>query len=164
MSRKCKNCNKYLCKIPGYKKLIKNEEEAKVFSDCLNKTVIVNDIFCKKCRLISYINKKASTSKCTAVNEISLSIKESVEELATREVPEETYVYSEDSDNSSDSDFRYKYHPSDDFIEVPFQRVASTHKYCIICQKTTDLKTICLETRIQLFIEKQIFIPKGDRC
>ncbi|CAG9785764.1 unnamed protein product [Diatraea saccharalis] len=68
MSRKCKNCNKYLCKIPGYKKIIKNEEEAKVFSDCLNKIVIVNDIFCKKCRLTPYINKKASTSKCAAFN------------------------------------------------------------------------------------------------
>ncbi|CAG9785484.1 unnamed protein product [Diatraea saccharalis] len=68
MSRKCNNCNKYLCKIPGYKKIIKNEEEAKVFSDCLNKIVIVNDIFCKKCRLIPYINKKASTSKCAAFN------------------------------------------------------------------------------------------------
>ncbi|XP_008553228.3 uncharacterized protein LOC103575255 [Microplitis demolitor] len=164
MSKKCKNCNKYLSRIPGYKKIIKNEEEAKVFSDCLNKTVIVNDIFCKKCRLIPYVNKKASTSKCAAFNEVSLSIKESVEELATREVPEETYVYSEDSDNSSDSDFTYKYHLSDDFIEVPLQRVASTHKYCIICQKTTDLMTICLETRIQLFIKKLISIPTGNRC
>lgn len=60
MSRKCKNCN--LCKIPGYKKIIKNEEEAKVFSDCLNKTVIVNDIFCKKCRLEKYVLKNSVNS------------------------------------------------------------------------------------------------------
>lgn len=77
---------------------------------------------------------------------------------------EESYVNSEDSDTSSDSDIKYEYHLSDDYVEIPFQRVASTHKYCIICQKTTDLETICLETRIQTFIKKQIFIPKGDRC
>ncbi|GBP59180.1 hypothetical protein EVAR_53334_1 [Eumeta japonica] len=60
--------------------------------------------------------------------EFLISIKEPGEELATREVPEETYVDPEDSDNSSDSDFTYKYHLSDDYIEVPFQHVASTHK------------------------------------
>ncbi|GBP69737.1 hypothetical protein EVAR_48764_1 [Eumeta japonica] len=55
-------------------------------------------------RLLPYVNKKASTSNCAAFNEVSLSIKEPGEELATREVPEETYVDSEDSDNSSDTE------------------------------------------------------------
>lgn len=40
MSGKCKNCNKFLRKLTGYKKIIKSEEEAKVFSDCLNKEIL----------------------------------------------------------------------------------------------------------------------------
>lgn len=164
MSDKCKNCNKYLRKMVGYKKVVKTEEEVKVFSDCLNKTVTVNDIFCNKCRLIPYIKKKASISKCTASDEVSSSLEVCDEVSTATGEPGEAYVNSEDSDTGSDSDITYEYHLSDDFIEIPFQRVASTHKYCIICQKTTDLKTICLETRIQIFIKKQIFIPKGDRC
>ena len=72
MSDKCKNCNKFLRKVTGYKKVIKTEDEAKLFSDCLNNTIVVNDIFCNKCRLIRYINKNASSSRSTASDEVSV--------------------------------------------------------------------------------------------
>ncbi|CAH2089004.1 unnamed protein product [Euphydryas editha] len=79
MSRKCKNCNKYLYKIPGYKKIIKNEEEAKVFSDCLNKIVIVNDIFYRGFRdVVEFLNDKGLNVLMPAFkgNKLQLSTEE----------------------------------------------------------------------------------------
>lgn len=113
----------------------------------MNKTITVIDIFCNKCRLIPYINKNASSSQCKP-SEVFLGVEVSHEASTTTGVPEETYINSQDSHTSSDSDITYEYHLSDNYIEIQFKHLAFTHKYCNMRQKTTCLNSICLETQI----------------
>lgn len=54
-------------------------------------------------------------------------------------------------------------------VELPFNRVISTHNYCFVCgfgkkQPETTLRRVPLEARIQVFTLKRLFIPKGNRC
>lgn len=49
-------------------------------------------------------------------------------------------------------------------VEMPFHRVVSTHAYCFICASVTGIETVPFEARIQVFVDKRIYIPGGNRC
>lgn len=74
MSGKCKNCNVFLRKIPGYKKNIKTDKEAEMFSECFNKSIVIDDILCNKCRLLIYSEKRVSNLRSTKSDDISVIV------------------------------------------------------------------------------------------
>ena len=52
----------------------------------------------------------------------------------------------------------------DETITMPFQRVTSTKYYCFICKSKMDLRDDSSNTRLQVFIERVLFIPYRNRC
>lgn len=52
----------------------------------------------------------------------------------------------------------------DDIIELPYRRVVSTHNCCFMCRNKSGFVVVPFEAREQAFVEKQIFIPEGNRC
>lgn len=70
----------------------------------------------------------------------------------------------DDYDDDNDVSFHVHSDSDDDFVTLPLKRVISTHKYCILCNSKSNIKTIPMEARYQVFIKRRIIIPKGDRC
>lgn len=54
---KCASCEQFLVHKKGKIKIIKNEEEAKLYASVLKQLIVVNDILCQPCRLSIYRNK-----------------------------------------------------------------------------------------------------------
>lgn len=101
MSDKCQNCSKYFRSCMGYKKIIKSEEEARLYSERCNKKIAISDALCNKCRLLKYRNKpraKQSVEIPTTVDEINQELPEA-QELPLEEC-ERTSVATEDTNQS----------------------------------------------------------------
>lgn len=142
---KCTGCDMLLRKIKGKKKLIRNEDEANVFGRSLQRTIIINDIICNKCRLSIYKKQKPK--------------KESESEI-------ETDLQSFES-TSDDPTFEVQFKSKEteiEYVEIPIQRTVATHKYCCICSATENLMVIPEEARMQSYIKKKIYISVGNRC
>lgn len=137
---KCAACDKFCHKVPGQKKKIQTEKEAKHYGDNLQRTIAVNDVLCGKCRVLHYKKKKldVDTEKDDleqTLNDPSVNIrlKTGVDRL------------------------------NDETIEVPIQRTVSTHKYCCVCYSSSETTVIPEEARLQAFIKMRIHIPAGNR-
>lgn len=135
---KCINCNLSAKKFSGKVKRIVTEDEAIQYQAHCDKTVTINSVFCSKCRLIIYRKHQSF-----------------------------------ESDNNSDGDnivvdpdfhARTSSRTSEAIVKLPFGSVVSTHKYCILCRRSSQLVVIPLEARLQAFTQRRIFIPKGNRC
>lgn len=149
MSGKCKNCSKFLRKDNKFRKIIKTKNEAEKYSHCFNKNISVSDVICNKCRLSIY-KQEALTSRSIVGDTDSDSDPMTVEPV--------------DTNNDDDFMCRITNPEEDNYIEMPFPRVVSTHRFCIICRAEVNLRIISLETRCDVFARKKIFIPDGDRC
>jgi len=55
---RCPGCDKSLFKKRGQKQKIETEDEATIFSTKLQRTIVVNDILCSKCRIFQYKKEK----------------------------------------------------------------------------------------------------------
>ena len=53
---------------------------------------------------------------------------------------------------------------STEYIEMPFARIISTHRYCFVCGVTKNIVNVPAETRKQVFIMRRLYVPKGNRC
>lgn len=52
-----------------------------------------------------------------------------------------------------------------EFIELPFPRVVSTHAYCFLCkQRAVGLVRVPFHARMQIFKQKELYVPKENRC
>ena len=40
----------------------------------------------------------------------------------------------------------------------------STHSYCFLCKSNIDLEDVPFTARIQVFVQRRIFIPARNRC
>ena len=128
-SDKCINCNLSAKKFTGSVKRIVSEDEAIKYQAHCTKTVTIGCIFCCKCRLIVYRKQQLCKNENNSdANGIAM-----------------------------DPDFhvRDSTRISETFVELPFKRVVSTHKYCILCQSTSQLIVIPLEARLQAFKQKR---------
>lgn len=88
MSGKCKNCNVFLRKIPGYNKVIKTEEETEMFNNCFNKSIVlvVDDILCNKCRLLIYPEKRVPNLRSTKSDDVSVNMEVTDPQLLNTDV------------------------------------------------------------------------------
>lgn len=70
---RCVGCNKFLFKVHGQKKKIEIEDEATNFSNKLQRTIVLNDILCSKCRVFQYKRRKfdvdSSVSETRSMNQ-----------------------------------------------------------------------------------------------
>ncbi|XP_018403017.1 PREDICTED: uncharacterized protein LOC108779943 [Cyphomyrmex costatus] len=145
---RCAACSKYLHKTSGTKKVIINEEEASIFSNYLQKTIVVQDILCSKCRLFQNKKKK---------------LDEDVDSTFSVEYGDHSESSSNDptfSMNLKTVENKANYEK----IEVQLPRTVSTHKYCCLCNSQTNLTVVPKEACLQAFIKKQIHIPEGNKC
>jgi len=141
---RCPGCDKFLFKKRGQKKKIETEDEATIFSTKLQRTIVVNDILCSKCRIFQYKKEKLDVDFSIFGNDQSQS-------------------------TSDDSSINIRLKPevqesNIERIEVPIQRTISTHKYCCLCSATTNLSVIPEEARMQSYIKTKIYIPVSNRC
>lgn len=135
---RCTICNIPTKKSRGKVKKILTEEDMIQYQEYCTANVEIGSVFCGKCRLIIYRGPKQRDSDSD--NEI-------------------------DDDATKDADFiSPRIEVSETSIELPFKRVVSTHKYCIICESRNQLNVIPLEARLQAFSQLRIYIPKGNRC
>jgi len=123
---------------------IETEDEATIFSTKLQRTIVVNDILCSKCRIFQYKKEKLDVDFSIFGNDQSQS-------------------------TSDDSSINIRLKPevqesNIERIEVPIQRTISTHKYCCLCSATTNLSVIPEEARMQSYIKTKIYIPVSNRC
>ena len=51
-----------------------------------------------------------------------------------------------------------------EYVNMQFQRVVSTHKYCFVCGSTKSIINAPSEARKQAFVLRRLYIPNGNRC
>lgn len=49
-------------------------------------------------------------------------------------------------------------------IEILFDSVVKSHRYCFICKSTKNLSSVPFDARIDVFSRRRLFISKGNRC
>ena len=49
-------------------------------------------------------------------------------------------------------------------IGIRMKRTLATHKYCYVCYEKQDLTVVRKRVRVQFYVDKKIYIPKGNRC
>lgn len=144
----CAGCDVILRKTRGKKKLTNNmKDEAKAFSSCLKRVIVVGNILCCKCRLTVY-RKDNFDKNLDSETETDLPAFESTSNDPTFEVKLKSI--------QADSEIEY--------VEIPMQRSVATHKCCCFCFSSNNIIVIPAEARTQCYIKKKIFIPAGNRC
>ena len=192
---RCVNCNSMLRYEKGQIKLIQSESEAQEFSDLLEKPVAVSDALCGSCRSLAARKKsekissqtstssddyEAGTSKQVRTKDCVEEVRESsqridslsIEDATANPEPPQQLSSSEDSQTASQASandpsysIRIRKSSEIEMVEMPFQRVTSTHKYCCVCfAQPESLIVIPFQARLQVFIQTRIFIPYGNRC
>ena len=144
----------------GQLKVLTHECEAEKIGGISQKEVNVGDILCNRCCRIVDPFTGPEVEKDSNKNKDSVSSQSS--DLSTQ--------ISKESTPSSFSDPSYVFHKNDitesteQFVEMPFCRVISSHGYCFICDSSREIVVIPFEARQQVFTKSKIFIPKGNRC
>ena len=194
-SEKCIKCEVDFRKISiKGRKIIKNENDIKEYGKVLDKILKIGDILCSKCRSsvsfkLSAANKasegegisdtaqSASSSSKTAydslkndadyLKKVNYADKNSDAYEAFLELPNLT-----PTPPSTQSSGSIYLSPAvkdvTETVEMPFKRVAITHRRCCVCQKYFDenatTTVVPIEARIQAFVSLKIYINKGNRC
>ena len=142
----CGGCDVILRKTRGIKMLMNNADEAKAFSSCLKRVIVVCDILCFKCRLTVYREDNADKNlECET--ETGLSAFGSTSNDPTFELKLKS--------NQADSEIEY--------VEIAMQGSVATHKYCCFCFSSNNITVIPAEVCTQCYIKKKNFIPLGNR-
>jgi len=183
---KCANCALMLRRTGGRQKVVQNDDESFNYSNKMGKPIQIGDILCARCRLIIYREKTRdkeddiqvpSTStvpqlsanvlefpeadikeatKCVSIKKIqsessSLSLQSSISSLQSLSI-----VGSQSSSN--DPTFVPRLNEKEnEILEMPFQRVVASHKYCFLCSSSTEIINVPFEARIQVFQKKKNF-------
>lgn len=137
---KCCTCNVYLNKTIGLKLELNTQLAVQSVKRLLHKNVSLGDTLCNKCRSMFY-RKRAIEAEEQFNQEAGPS--------HGRKSPDPSYHHVETKSLTSV-----------DLIEIPFPRVVSTHKYCILCRSSHKIVTVPFEARQQIFSSKRIFVPK----
>jgi len=141
---RCPGCDKFLFKKCGQKEKIETEDEATIFFTKLQRTIVINDILCSKCRIFQYKKEKLDVDFSIFGNDQSQSTSDD-SSISVRLKPE-----------VKESNIER--------IEVPIQKTISTHKYCCLYSATTNLSVIPVEVRMQSCIKTKIHLPVRNQC
>ncbi|XP_044578872.1 uncharacterized protein LOC123261347 [Cotesia glomerata] len=156
--KKCINCNIYLRKAVGYKKVVMTINEANIATEKIGKRVLVNDAFCSKCRVISTRPPILKNTQDSSADQVSIksqpiffqSSSTTISSVSSSEDP--SYVIEEKMEEELE------------FVELGFPRIISTHKYCCLCGLSANITIVPFEARKQVFSTTRLFIPEGNRC
>ena len=121
---------------------------------------------------VSKVDQAGSTISTTTAPE---QLNEPTQELSQNSSESQTLspnICSSSTTASLENDSESSYVPSDandqnlkeEYVTMPFDRVAATKACCFICRSNQDLMDVLLESRIQVFAKRLLFIPKRNRC
>ena len=131
---KCAICQRWIHKVKGLSKKITTQDEVNRYAAYHRQAISLNDILCQQCRLTP-------------------------EQASLAQEPEPTAGCSTSSapiDSSSD-EF------ADDLTEIGIPRTPSTHRCCLICKSTADLRVVSFSDRSRIFNRFNIYVPEGCR-
>ncbi|XP_025994034.2 uncharacterized protein LOC113004570 [Solenopsis invicta] len=157
---KCIKCNKFLRKLSGKKKVVNIENEAKDFSKIFGESIVIGDIICCKCMAQFRLHKHKEKLK------LQNNPQENIYDNLNRSESSQTTVTSSQT-STEDQTIVFKSSSSKmdfQFTEMPFNRTVISHTYCCLCSGKTNLIVVPFEARMQVFQERRVFIPKGNRC
>ncbi|XP_043287510.1 uncharacterized protein [Venturia canescens] len=164
---KCVKCNVFLRKVPGFKKIVSTEDEAKDIMRKIAREVKVNDILCNKCRLIiNKIQRTETSIQPSTSNEKNTSQQESAEHLSQSFSFLSTSATTSSQSSTNDPSYIGAAKPAQEIehVEMMFPRVISSHKYYCVYGSKSGITVVPFEARVQAFVRKRIFIPNGNRC
>ncbi|KAJ8686865.1 hypothetical protein QAD02_022659 [Eretmocerus hayati] len=138
--RKCVGCNIYENKIRGACKIVETEEEKILFERTLTTSVSVGSS-----------NRPLS--------------QQSSEQLIFSSPPTQSSTQSSGDDPSVSYNVRpTRDGENEEMVTLPFGRTIRSNRYCCLCGSQDRLTVISFEARMQAFAQKQIVIPKYNRC
>ncbi|XP_044586031.1 uncharacterized protein LOC123266063 [Cotesia glomerata] len=156
--KKCINCNIYLRKAVGYKKVVMTIDEANIATEKIGKRVLVNDAFCSKCRVILTRPPILKNTQDSSADQVSIKSKPIFSQSSS------TTVSSVSSSEDPSYVIEEKMEEELEFVELGFPRIISTHKYCCLCGLSANITIVPFEARKQVFSTRRLFIPEGNRC
>lgn len=117
-------------------------------------------------------NSQGSTNSQSSLNQVDSIISEPpvpssqspISQRLTSQISalsSETTVQSESSGSSWEPP---KIVPETETIVMPFKRVCFSKAYCFICKTQEKLRDVPFQARIQVFVQRRLFIPKRNRC
>lgn len=176
MAARCPKCNQYLKKTSGNKEITSEElanEVTEYFNQCpatsefVIKVAVPGTVLCINC-----YTKFKFWKSMKLKNEIKEQERIEREQKLIDNFSQSSISSSASSQPTSSSqassagDPTEKYNPApekEDLVELPIRRTISTHKYCFLCGSTKEsLLVVPFQARLRVFIQTQIFIPKGD--
>lgn len=172
----CAACNRLLKNVPGRKRKLSTDKDVEYFYNITGQLFSIGDILCNKCRLKKYRDLQVLQAQSSINNNNTPSNSS----FATNPDDINPGYDSDDINPGYDSDdINPGYESDDDFvihavntnndnisehIELMISRTVSTHKYCCLCSKKTNITTVPQIARVQAYTMRKIFIPKGNRC
>lgn len=143
-----------------FRKVVDSDQIAEEYSEVFVIEVKCNDKICSLCmsKVHKVREKKKKGAKKTSVtqSQVSDSQHSSVTVSSSQSsVNDPTLVFSKSPEVQ----------PPKELIELPIKRTLISHTRCCVCsEKKNNLNVVPDVARKQLFKEKKIFIPKGNRC
>lgn len=130
-----------------------------LFSAVTQNLLNMGDLICGKCRVTAYKRRKIDNLDNDQIENLT-------QNSSDLSLNDENQV-SQSSQTDPSVSIQYKTNPNEsevEYIAVPVQRTVSTHKYCCICYKNSNLTVVPQEARVQVYIKRKIYIPEGNRC
>ncbi|KAK0169301.1 hypothetical protein PV328_012231, partial [Microctonus aethiopoides] len=155
---RCVNCNIHVRKRVGRKKVITTIDDANIATDKIGKKVVINDIFCSKCRPILTRSTNNVKTNDSSADQVSIESRPILSQSSS------TTISSVSSTQDPSFFVEEKMEEECEFVELGFPRIITTHKYCCVCGSLQNKAVIPFEARQQVFSTRRIFIPDGNRC
>ncbi|XP_058799092.1 uncharacterized protein LOC131668719 [Phymastichus coffea] len=158
IGKKCACCGLPEKKLVGPKQTVDTDDEAYTLSDYLAVTLVMGDILCQKCSGSARFAKakRRKIDQPQNVNTLQIDSQGSTSSSETLSQPHNDTVYVPPKKKVIEK--------AKDTIELPLKRVVSTHDYCCLCKSKTNIVIVPFDARKQAFVERDIFIPEGNRC
>ncbi|XP_075681005.1 uncharacterized protein LOC142646305 [Dermatophagoides pteronyssinus] len=165
---KCAVCKQFLRRWPEReRKTIKSQNLVQDALTLIDLSIRIGDVVCRWCMnkihaKISLEKKRQRTSSTSETVDMEASTSEMAISQASTSSSEQ--ISSQSSHSSLDPLYMPSVHQNPELFEVPYFRSVSTHAYCFICSGSSDLKSIPLEARLQVFRMRQVFVPANNVC
>lgn len=158
INNNCIGCGLSEKKMIRRKTKVNADDEAIILSDYFATNVVIGDILCQKCSGMARLAKSKQRKLEEPKPVVNTPQSDSQESTSSSDPPSQPAkndpVYCPPEIQVTEKNT----------IELPFRRVISTHDYCCLCRGKSGIINVPFEARQQAFIEKEIFIPEGNRC
>lgn len=161
--KNCIKCNVSERKVSGYRRYIQSETTVDEIKRCFNIDSKIGDFICKNCNAV-YSLMKSSLTK--TVEPVIVNRSEITESQSSSQMTVSSSTSSSQQTDPGDPPvvFVQKDIIEEEAVYLPIQRCVATHKYCCMCRANRNLVTVPFEARLQVFTQRNIFVPAGNQC